>query len=282
MPAVLDLAALLQVPVRKQQRHGVLRRLDPRRVDGQHVRPVGEEGDPSEAFRLALRRVDAGGLVEAHQLRVLRRRHLRHERQGEGIPARQVGNRQRRGVLHVEVALQDDAVDVDPLQRHLVAVEHQRRVRRHPRPPPERQRRHHFRALRVEAEREVDAIQDEVRRAVVGEMVDVAGVGAHICTCRPRERFSSNLSSRRQAPCKPASRKHFPSRRSNICDDSPGHRPSVRQPNARRIAPAPISLRRLRRHLSREGGRSEGGATLAGPIRRLVQSLDNAMCLKRQ
>ena len=183
--AVVEIAAFLQVAVGQKQRRRVLRRLDARRVDGQHVRPVGEEGDAAEALRLALRRVDARGLVETHQLRVVGGRHFGDDPHGEHRLSRQARKGQRRLAFLVFTGVACDPVHLDALQPDLVTVEHERSVGRSARPPAKSQRGDDFRPLRVKPEDEVDRLEDEVRRAVVGKVEDVAGIGAHGFSCCP-------------------------------------------------------------------------------------------------
>ena len=70
MPPALALASRDRVAVGEQDREARLVGFHPHPIAAEHVGPVREEGDPAEAFGLALRAQHPAGCVEAHQLGV--------------------------------------------------------------------------------------------------------------------------------------------------------------------------------------------------------------------
>ncbi|MCY1497009.1 hypothetical protein D9M68_309640 [compost metagenome] len=84
MAAVAHVGAAEIVAVGQQEGSGRLVGDDVDRVDGKHIRTIGEIGDAAEAFGLALGAVDAVGAVKPHQLRVRIRRKQRGDGDFEG------------------------------------------------------------------------------------------------------------------------------------------------------------------------------------------------------
>ena len=101
MTAAVERAARASVAVRKQDRRFRLIRLQPRRIDAEHVRPVEEIGDAAEALRLALRAIGSIGAEQPHQLGVGRGidlgLDLQRERPGGRLVDRQFLRRRRLG-----------------------------------------------------------------------------------------------------------------------------------------------------------------------------------------
>ena len=73
MPPAVALASRHRVAVGEQDREARLVGFHPHPIPAEHVGPVREEGDPAEAFGLALRAQHPARFVEAHQLGVCRR-----------------------------------------------------------------------------------------------------------------------------------------------------------------------------------------------------------------
>ncbi len=175
MAAVGEVAEVDQVAVGEQHRRFRLRRLDPRGVDREHVRPVGKIGDAAEAFGLALGAPVAAGTVEAHQLGVRRRVDVGDDLERERS-RRNVADRQSVGP-GVEIHVRHRrAVDRGRDEGQLVAVELERAVRAIS--GPDREASRHPCGLGVQVHVETDGV-DQVRgRRIIGE-ADRDRAGGH-------------------------------------------------------------------------------------------------------
>ena len=166
-----------QVAVRQQHRPacGVRDQLDA--VAGHHVGTVGEVGDAPEALGLALRVEAAVGEVQPHQLGVRGWRDRDHreqlERRGRRVDAQAVGEPVQpvRGNRH--------AVDLGRQQLETLAVQGQRGIGRRIGAPAHGHPGGDPRALRVELEAQVDALDRVVRRGIVEAPDGDRLIGAH-------------------------------------------------------------------------------------------------------
>ncbi len=168
-----------EIAVGKKQRATRLVGDDVDRVDGQHVRPVGEIGDAAEALGLALRAVDAVGAVEAHQLRVGLGIDHRGDGDLEGLACRQVADRQALGRRVVARLVHLHLVEEQARHDELVAVEDERGGRIGAFAAVEDQPRLDLRFGRVEFEGQVDAFENEVSLAIICQMDDPAVLCPH-------------------------------------------------------------------------------------------------------
>jgi hypothetical protein len=178
MAASCQLALLDQVAVAKQHRVLFPVRLDPRAIDRHHVRPVGKPGDAAEALRLALGAEDAVREVEALERGVRVRPRPAGDLELES--GRRRVDRQVLVALAVAVGAERLAVEPDADQLELLAVEHQRRQ---PvaggRIAPDGKPRRHLGRGRVEADVEIDPVDQIVRHPVVlqKDRLGRAGIG---------------------------------------------------------------------------------------------------------
>ncbi len=173
-PAARQLAGLDQIAVGEQMLERLVA-LHPHGEARQHVRPVGEPGDLAEPLGLALGAEAAGGHVEAFERLVavgvdldlgLQTKGVRHARHGQpfvvdgvlarvqGPPVQGHGNRLQ-------------PLTVQPQRPLMVAV------------APDRHLRLHARGAGLKIEVQMDLVDQEVRRGVVGEADRLGGVGAH-------------------------------------------------------------------------------------------------------
>jgi len=179
VPALGEFLLGDEVAVRQEERARLLLGPDRHAILRHHVGPVGEIGDPPEPLGLALGGVDAAGAVEALQARVVLRGDLRDD--GEFEVVGHVGDGQRLVADHVVRLLQRTSVERDRDELHVLAIQDQRAllvllVRWI---APERGLRGDACRLRFEIEREVDRLDEEVRRAIVRETDRLRRFGSH-------------------------------------------------------------------------------------------------------
>ena len=162
---VLDLAG---IAVRQHHRHARLVGGDRGGKARHHIRPIGEIGNATETLSLALGEVAAVRCIESRQLRVVLRRNARFNLQRRGV--RHVGDQQFAIRQHVTIGAEFRAIQHDPDQRHSLAVQRQRRgaVGRG-RIAPQRHTRTNLCRRLVEVERQLDGIDQERRRLIIGQ-----------------------------------------------------------------------------------------------------------------
>ncbi len=173
-----DVAGLNPVAVAQEDRRFRLSRLNPRRIDRQHIRAVEEIGDAAKAFRLALRRIDAVGPVKTHQRLVGRRVQRRDDLQHEGI-GRRCEDRQPVGRHDAGVVCDICAVKGQARQRKPVALQNERRAGRRRVATRQAEPGGDGARLRHQPDIQIDVVDGVVGRPVFRQTDDRRIVGPH-------------------------------------------------------------------------------------------------------
>ena len=147
------------IAVRQHHRHACLVRGDGGGEARHHVRPIGEVGDATEAFRLALGEETAVRRIKSGQFGIVLRRDPRLDFQRAGI--RHVRNDQLAVLDMVAVGTKLRTIQRKPHQRNVLAIERKRRITIASGIAPHRETRAHPRGRRIQVKRQFDACRSE-------------------------------------------------------------------------------------------------------------------------
>ena len=174
-----EIALRQRIAVRQKHRRGRAVGLDAHGIDGEHVGPVDEVGDPAEAFGLALGAIGPARAVEAGKGGVRVRIANGHDFKGEGL-GRNRGDGERGFREGVVLRRQTLSVQREALQRQSFAIEHERAPpRRHFRVGPHLKLCGNARFDRIEREVEVHLLDEIGGGCIVFEQFGLASGLVH-------------------------------------------------------------------------------------------------------
>ena len=164
-----NIAVLDGIAVAEQHRRLGFPGLDARRVNGEHIGPIEEVRDPPKPFRLALGAIGGAGAIETTELGIRRGIDDGFNQQAERASGRRGDHKPIR--RDVELAkIQRGVVEFDPDRAQAVAVEAQRRASDAARVRPQRQLRDDAGRRRMQADIQIDRVDQIIRRPVISQM----------------------------------------------------------------------------------------------------------------